>query len=129
MAGVSICVAVAGMALAETAGKPVMHSSVFNWSELKVKPTKTGEVRPVFDAPTPALADLECHITTPNPGESPPLSHQQPAEELMIIREGVVAALQGDRTNKATAGGTHFKASNEIHALRNIGTNRRLISR
>jgi XRE family transcriptional regulator, regulator of sulfur utilization len=123
VAGVSFFVAVAGMALAQTVGKPVMHSSVFNWAELKIKPTKVGEVRAVFDAPTSALAELECHITTLNPGESPHPPHQHPAEELMILREGTVEALQGDRTNIVTAGGIIFEASNEIHGLRNIGTN------
>jgi quercetin dioxygenase-like cupin family protein len=124
VAAISLSIAIAGIALAESNGKPVMHSSVFNWADLKAKPTKVGESRSVFDAPTPALADLECHITTLNPGESPHPPHQHAAEELMIIREGTVEALQGDKTNLVTAGGIIFEASNELHGLRNIGTNR-----
>lgn len=124
VAAISLSIAIAGIALAESNGKPVMHSSVFNWADLKAKPTKVGELRSVFDAPTPALADLECHITTLNPGESPHPPHQHAAEELMIIREGTVEALQGDKTNIVTAGGIIFEASNELHGLRNIGTNR-----
>jgi quercetin dioxygenase-like cupin family protein len=123
VATVAACVAVAGMALAETNGKPVMHSCVFNWADLKATPTKQGERRAVFDAPTPILAELECHITTLNPGESPHPPHQHADEELMIIKEGTVAALQGDKTNIVTAGGIIFEASNELHGLRNIGTN------
>lgn len=124
VAAVSISTVVAGFALAQSTGKPVMHSSIFNWADLKVSPTKTGERRSVFDAPTPTLANFECHITTLNPGESPHLPHQHADEELMIIKEGTVAALQGDRTNIVTAGGIIFEASNELHGLRNIGTNR-----
>jgi len=116
-------VAIAGIALAQPS-KPVMHSCVFNWADLKVTPTKQGERRAVFDAPTPALADLECHITTLNPGESPHPPHRHADEELMIIKEGTVEALQGDKTNLVTAGGIIFEASNEFHGLRNIGTNR-----
>ena len=41
----------------------------------------------------------------------------------MIIKEGTLAALQGDKTNIVEAGGIIFEASNELHGLRNIGTN------
>jgi quercetin dioxygenase-like cupin family protein len=41
----------------------------------------------------------------------------------MIIKDGTLAALQGDQTNIVTSGGIIFEASNEIHGLRNIGTN------
>lgn len=124
VAAVTMLTAVAVMAWAETTGKPVMRSSVFNWAALKVTPTKTGERRSVFDAPTPTLANLECHITTLNPGESPHPPHRHADEELMIVQEGTLAALQGDRTNIVEAGGIIFEASNEWHGLRNIGTNR-----
>lgn len=118
----SVSLTVAGIAVAGSNGKPVMHSSVFNWADLKVVPTRQGERRSVFDAPTPALADLECHITTLNPGESPHPPHRHPDEELMIIKEGTVAALQGDKTNIVTTGGIIFEASNEFHGLKNVGT-------
>jgi mannose-6-phosphate isomerase-like protein (cupin superfamily) len=122
VAAVSASIALAGIALAESNGKPIMHSSVFNWADLKVTPTKQGERRAVFDAPTPALADLECHITTLNPGESPHPPHHHPEEELMIIKHGTLAALQGDKTNIVTDGGIIFEASNEFHGLTNVGT-------
>jgi quercetin dioxygenase-like cupin family protein len=120
----SMSLAVAGITFAESNGKPVMHSCVFNWADLKARPTKVGESRGVFDAPTPTLAEFECHITTLNPGESPHPPHRHPEEELMVIKEGTLEALQGDKTNIVTAGGIIFEASNELHGLRNIGTNR-----
>ena len=42
----------------------------------------------------------------------------------MIIKEGTLEALQGDVTNIVTAGDIVFEAANELHGLRNIGTNR-----
>ena len=123
VAAVAGSVAIAGMAFAQSGNKPVMHSSVFNWADLKATPTKQGERRSVFDAPTPALADFECHITTLNPGEAPHPPHRHADEELMVIKEGTLEALQGDKTNIATAGGIIFEASNELHGLRNVGTN------
>ena len=124
VATISIFVAVAGIAFAQsTAVKPLMHSCVFNWADLKAVPTKQGERRTVFDTPTPTLGNFECHITTLNPGESPHPPHRHADEELMVIREGTLAALQGDKTNIVTAGGIIFEASNEWHGLKNIGTN------
>ena len=124
VAAVSLLATAAVVTFAQTAAKPVMHSSVFNWSSLKAEPTKAGERRGVFDAPTPALEELEMHITTLNPGESPHLPHHHADEELMIIKEGTVEALQGGQTNLVTTGGLIFEASNEEHGLRNVGTNR-----
>jgi mannose-6-phosphate isomerase-like protein (cupin superfamily) len=124
VAGVSVFTCVAVLAVAQTAGKPVMHSTFFNWADLKAAPTKMGERRSVFDSPTPTMANSECHITTLNPGESPHLAHRHADEELMIIKEGTLAAVQGDRTNIVEAGGIIFEASNELHGLKNIGTNR-----
>jgi quercetin dioxygenase-like cupin family protein len=115
----------AGLTLAAVSSpaKPVMHSCFFNWADLKVIPTKIGAKRNVFDNPTPALGNFECHITTLNPGESPHPPHRHPDEELLVIKEGTLAALQDDHTNIVTTGGIIFEASNELHGLRNIGTN------
>src|SRR4051794_1566849 len=76
VAAISFSTAVAGIALAQSSGKPVMHSCFFNWADLKVTATKQGERRTVFDSPTPTLANLEFHITTLNPGEMPHLPHR-----------------------------------------------------
>lgn len=124
VAAISSCVAAAGIAFTTSNVKPVMHSCVFNWADLKVHSTRVGESRPVFDAPTPTLAEFEGHITTLNPGESPHPPHRHADEELMIIKEGTLEVLQGDKTNVVTTGGIIFEASNELHGLRNIGTNR-----
>jgi quercetin dioxygenase-like cupin family protein len=121
---VSSCLSVAGLALAESKSKQVMHSSVFNWGNLKALPTPTGERRDVFNNPTPALANIECHITTLNPGEAPHPPHRHFAPELMILKEGTLAALQNDKTNIVQEGGIIFEASQEWHGLRNAGTNR-----
>jgi quercetin dioxygenase-like cupin family protein len=123
VAAFSAAIAFTGLALAETAAKPVLHSSIFNWADLKVVPTKVGERRAVCDAPTPTLANLEIHITTLNPGESPHPPHHHADEELMIVKAGTLAALQNGVTNLVTAGGIIFEASNETHGLKNIGPN------
>jgi len=118
---VCILTTAAVFAFAQSAGKPLMHSSVFNWSSLKVEPTKVGEKRQVFDAPTANLAQFESHITTLNPGEAPHAPHQHPEEELMILKEGTLEVVQNGQTNRVEAGGMIFAASGEMHGMRNIG--------
>ncbi len=124
VAAVSVFATATVLALAQKVPKEVMHSRVFRWSELKVEPTRFGERRAVFDAPTAHLDRFECHVTTLNPGESPHAAHRHPHEEMMVIQEGTLEAIQNDRTNRVDAGGIIFCASNEMHGLRNVGTNR-----
>lgn len=111
------------VAFAQTAAQPVMHASVFHWAAFKAEPTKTGSRRECFDARTATLDRLECHVTTLNPGEAPHPAHQHPEEEVIIVKEGVLDAMQNGVTNHVAAGGIIFQASNEPHGLRNPGTN------
>lgn len=124
MAAIAICSTAAVVALAQNASKPVMHSRVIQWNDLRVETTRNGERRNVFDAPTANLSRFECHITTLNPGEAPHAGHRHVDEEMMIIREGTVEAVLNGETNRVEAGGIIFCASNEMHGLRNAGTNR-----
>jgi uncharacterized cupin superfamily protein len=89
---------------------------------MKAEAKPSGERRAVFDSPTMTLTELECHITTINPGESPHAPHKHPEEELTFIKEGTVEEVQNGVTNRVEAGGVIFCASNEMHGMRNIGT-------
>ena len=124
VAAVSILTAAAVFAFAQPIAKPLMRSYVFNWSSLKVEPTKVGEKRQVFDGPTATLERFESHITTVNPGEAPHAPHQHPEEELMILKEGTLEVVQNGQTNRVETGGMIFCASGEMHGMRNVGTNR-----
>lgn len=124
VAAISIFSTVTAVALAQIIHKEVMHSRVFQWSEMKVEQTKVGERRSLFDAPTANLDRIEGHVTTLNPGEMPHPAHRHAHEEMMIIKEGTIEAVQNGRTNRVETGGIIFCASNEQHGLRNVGTNR-----
>ncbi len=115
---------IAVVALAQPAEKPLMRSSVFQWDSFSVEQRPTGERRQVFDAPTATLDRLECHVTTVNPGESLHAAHRHVEEELMLVKEGTIESVQNGRTNLVTAGGIIFEGSNELHGVRNAGTNR-----
>ncbi len=123
VAAAAILATAAAVALAQSSARSVMHAAVFNWADFKAEPTKTGSRRECFDAPTATLERLECHVTTLNPGEAPHAAHQHPEEEVIIVKAGVLEAMQNGRTNRVEAGGIIFQASNEPHGLRNPGTN------
>jgi quercetin dioxygenase-like cupin family protein len=108
------------IAIAQT-GDQVMSSSIFDWKTIEVKPTKIGSTRKFFQAPTATLDELECHVTTLNPGETPHPPHKHPDEELIIVKEGTVEALVNGQIKRVEAGSVIFQASNQMHSIRNVG--------
>ena len=68
-----------------------LKSFVYNWNDLEVIETKSGEKRPVFEGYTNALIYFEVHVTTLNPGKAPHGSHvHTDMEELIIVKEGKI---------------------------------------
>lgn len=111
---------VGGLAIAEEL--PMMGSSVFDWNTVTAKPTEVGSVRSFFKARTPTLEQLEVHVTTLNPGKAPHPPHRHPNEEMLIIRQGTVEALINGEWKRVGPGSVIFFASNQLHGLRNVGT-------
>jgi len=108
--------------VAATGQTSVMQSTVFDWNSIAVKQTDVGSVRQFFRTPTITLDELECHVTTLNPGLSSHAPHKHLNEELIIIREGNVEVLSNGEWKKAGPGSVVFNASNQMHALKNVGT-------
>jgi XRE family transcriptional regulator, regulator of sulfur utilization len=100
---------------------PVMTSTAFDWNKLEARATKAGAVRQVCQAPTPTLDELECHITTLNPGQSPHAPHRHADEEMIFVKEGTVESLVNGRTQRLGPGSVIFQSSNQTHAIRNVG--------
>ncbi len=101
-----------------------LGSRVFSWEKLVARTTPNGERRDVANHPTPTLAVFECHITTLNPGRASHAPHRHPQEEFIIVKEGQLEVHLNDQTQEAGPGSVFFYASNDAHAVRNIGTTR-----
>jgi quercetin dioxygenase-like cupin family protein len=114
-----------GSFFAEDAAAPeppkVMGSMAFDWTKIPVHKTPIGESRKFFQSATATLDELECHVTTLNPGEQAHPPHQHPDEELLIIKEGTVEALVAGEWQRVGPGSVIFQASNQLHAIRNVG--------
>jgi len=98
-----------------------LRSSGFDWNDVKAEATKVGAVRRFFRLPTSTVGELECHVTTLNPGESPHPPHRHPEEEIIIVRDGNVESFLEGQTRRLGPGSVIFQASNELHGIRNVG--------
>ncbi len=72
-------------------------------------------------APTATLDELEIHITTLRPGETPHPPHKHPDEELLVVKEGTVESLVNGELKRIGPGSIIFQAANQLHSIRNVG--------
>lgn len=120
LASIGMTLAVVSLAQ-EAKPKAIMGSVAVDWTQMQVKKTAKGESRQVFRAPTATLDELECHITTLNPGEMAHPAHQHPDEELLIIKDGSVECLVAGELKRLGPGSVVFQAANQLHSIRNVG--------
>jgi XRE family transcriptional regulator, regulator of sulfur utilization len=124
--GVVALVAVVATSLiagaATTSAVAILPSQVFTWSVVPVKQTPVGSVRQFLRAPTATLDELELHVTTLKPGETSHAPHKHLNEELIILKEGTVEVLSLGEWKRVDVGSVVFNASNDLHALRNVGS-------
>ena len=121
LAAIVIASATIGSFATLTAQKKVLHSTVFDWTTADAKPNDWGAVRQVVRERTPTLDELEIHISTLKPGQSPHAPHQHQHEELLILKEGTLDTFQSGQTRRVGPGGIIFQASNEMHNVTNVG--------
>jgi quercetin dioxygenase-like cupin family protein len=101
--------------------KPIMKSNVFDWKELAVTQTKTGERRQIFNGPTATLDNFSGHITTLRPGEIAHAPHRHPDEEMVIVKEGTLEVTINNEVRRAGTGSIFFYAPHDLHGMKNIG--------
>jgi XRE family transcriptional regulator, regulator of sulfur utilization len=121
VAAVAAAVTLGGVG-ALNARTEILGSRVFDWNDFKVEATETGSTRKVIQQPTATLDELEIHITTLNPGETPHAPHRHPDEELLIVKEGTVESLVNGELKRVGPGSVIFQAANQLHSIRNVGS-------
>jgi quercetin dioxygenase-like cupin family protein len=121
MKPLSVLVILTASALAAAGdAKPPLGSTAVAWEDILAKPAK-GLSRPVFQAPTATLDELEVHVTTLPPGEAPHPPHKHPDEEIVIIKEGTVEAIVNGESRRLGAGSVIFQAAGQLHTIKNVG--------
>src|ERR1017187_6200896 len=112
---------VVSVAYAPPSNSIVLGTTFVDWDSLAAKTTAAGQVRAVFDNPTPTLEKLEVHITTLLPGMESHPPHHHPWEEMLLIKDGNVEVSINDQKHHAGPGALIFFASNDPHNLKNVG--------
>lgn len=90
-------------------------------AEAKDVPTPNGARAEFVEQPTGTLARLQVHRTTLLPGRSPHGSHRHQREEMMILLDGELEALQETTKTHVGTGSVLFQASNDLHGVTNVG--------
>jgi quercetin dioxygenase-like cupin family protein len=101
--------------------KPLLDSTAWKWPDIAARDTEVGQYRHVVRQPTRTLAELEMHITTLRPHTSSHAPHTHPNEELVIVKEGTLQAHVNGEEIVVGPGSVLFFASNQPHAVQNIG--------
>ncbi|HKC12206.1 MAG TPA: cupin domain-containing protein [Vicinamibacteria bacterium] len=115
-----VILAASALAAGGAPAKPPMGSAAVAWEDILAKPAK-GLSRPVFQAPTATLDELEVHVTTLPPGEAPHPPHKHPDEEIIIIKEGTVEAIVNGESRRLGPGSVIFQAADQLHTIKNVG--------
>jgi mannose-6-phosphate isomerase-like protein (cupin superfamily) len=98
-----------------------MTSTAIEWNSLQVKTNATGSSRQFFEGPTATLDELECHVSTLNPGATNHVILERPHDEVIIVKEGTIEAYVGDKWVRVGPGSVIFNAANTPQSMRNVG--------
>jgi XRE family transcriptional regulator, regulator of sulfur utilization len=124
----------AGYASAAPAAEPIsvtygppsqtalLGTTFVDWDSLMPKATPVGQIRTVFDNPTPTLEKFEVHVTTLLPGRVSHGVHHHPWEEMLLIKEGEGDTSINGVLHHVVPGTLVFFASNDPHNFQNTGT-------
>jgi XRE family transcriptional regulator, regulator of sulfur utilization len=113
---------IAARAIAADVAAPTTGKSIaYDWNDLPVTTSDTGQFRVIRDAPTATLDQLELHVTTLNPRAASHPPHRHMHEELLIVDKGTIEALINGEWKKVGPGSVIFIASNVLHGFRNAG--------
>jgi len=101
---------------------PSLGSFIKPYGELPVKQNGQNQSRAILDGMTHSGDHLEAHETTLAPGGSPHPPHRHEHEELLMMVSGTLAVTIEGKTAVIGPGGAAFFHSNELHGVRNPGT-------
>ena len=80
---------------------------------MKAEPTKVGEVRHVFQAPTATLDELSRTSRRSIREQVPHAPHKHADEEVLCLKEGTLEAYEDGQTTRVGPGSVLFFASNQ----------------
>ena len=102
----------------------VLPSKAARYEDLPVRSSGENSFRSILDGETHEGFPIEVHATELAPGALPHPGHRHRHEEMFLIREGTVEVTIEGKGTQLGPGSVAFIASNEEHAIRNVGSTR-----
>ena len=110
-----------GIHLSLFAQKDTVESRVYFWNNLKTEKQDTRERRQIAEGSGAALAYMEWHATTVDPGKAPHAPHKHDDEEFIIIKEGQLKITVNDSSKILGPGSFALFIPGDEHGLLNVG--------
>lgn len=99
-----------------------LKSFAYNWNDLTVEQTNSGERRQIFEGRTNTLAYFEVHVTTLKPGNAPHESHvHSDMEEMIIVKEGKIEQRINGQKQILGPGSVALALPGDQHGISNAG--------
>ncbi len=102
----------------------VLPSKADRYEDLPVRSSGENSFRSILDGETHEGFPIEAHATELAPGALPHLAHRHRHEEMFLFREGTVEVTIEGKGTQLGPGSVAFIASNEEHAIHNVGSTR-----
>jgi quercetin dioxygenase-like cupin family protein len=116
------------LAVTVSAGFPapaeVLPSKAARYEDLPVRTSGENSFRSILEGKTHEGFPIEAHATELAPGALPHPGHRHRHEEMFLIREGTVELTIEGKATRLAPGSVAFIASNEEHAIHNVGSTR-----
>ena len=107
---------------AEGSPEEVLPSKCYSFASLSARTSANGmEMRQVFSGATHQGVQINMHITTLLPGQSPHPAHTHVHEEMMMIETGTLEVTIAGQATRIGPGSLAYVHSNDLHMLRNVG--------
>lgn len=104
------------------AQRPPVKSGVYRWSDHPVVANGDHESRLILEGESPHLSYLKIHATTHAVGaESRPARANEDAEELIIVKEGLLKMTFDDHSEVLPAGSVVHLMPGQMHRFTNVG--------
>jgi len=98
-----------------------LQSAVYDWEQMVVTKTATGERRAVLNSPTATLSNVSWHITTIGAGLVAHPPHRHADEELVVVKDGLIEVTIDDEATRGGPGSMFWFGSGSMHGMRNVG--------
>ena len=103
---------------------PLDHCTTFLWEQMPQRLSDSGAVtHDILQGVVPVGGGylVEMHETTLEPGQMPHPPHQHPHVEFVLMRQGSIDFMTGDKHTTLTPGSVGYAAPNERHGIVNTG--------